>query len=139
MDAYSDYDGCGRAYGRSRGMAERERALGALLDDAVRALADDPDVAGLLLDGALSQIVARWYTRRRLMEPDARGRLADLARRDAPFAWRLRLALRASDPAARLEHARHLLRALDERDPADARRANDANEMNDEVIARAAG
>jgi hypothetical protein len=123
-------------------MAERERALGALLDDAMRALADDPDVAGLLLDGVLSQIVAHWYARRRLMEPGAPDRLADLARCDAPFAWRLRLALRAPDPAARLEHACHLLRALDERDPADARHANDANDANDvnnEVIARAAG
>jgi hypothetical protein len=138
VNDYADYDGCGRAFGRSPGISAGEGALGALLDHAARA--DGPEVASLLLDGVLSQIVARWYARRRLREPDARDALADLAWRDAPFAARLRLALRAPGPAARLEHARHLLRALEAGGPAGADGASDlCDELSDELSARPAG
>jgi hypothetical protein len=139
MDAYFAISGCGGQPARRMGMPERERALALLLDDldeAGRALAHDGDLAALLLDGMIARIANCWYTQHGGMEPDARDQLADLSQRDAPFARRLRLALGAPDPAARLAHARGLLRALG------ASERGQSNDQHDDLIdlkARAAG
>ncbi|HEV2235631.1 MAG TPA: hypothetical protein VGR57_03130 [Ktedonobacterales bacterium] len=123
MDPYFGISGCGPLPARQVDMPESERERAALrvaLDAAARALAEDADQAALLLDGVAARCAACWYARHDVLAPDAAEQLADLARRDAPFARRLWLALRAPDPAARLEHAHQLLRALDATDATDA-------------------
>lgn len=139
MDAYFAISGCGwRPAGRA-GMPERERALAALVDDLDEAeRAQDADLAALLLDGVMGRIAACWYARHVGMEPEAGAQLADLARRDAAFARRLRLALRAPDAAARLAHARDLLAALGA-DNAARDSHSLGNDLDDDLMARAAG
>lgn len=80
----------------------------ALLDEAADVLPEDPDAAALLLDGALWRIVALWYRHRGERVPAPRAALADLAARGGAFGWHVRLALRAPDARARLEHCRVL-------------------------------
>jgi hypothetical protein len=142
MDGYFAVSGCGWRPARRAGLSEGERAPGVLraeLDEAARVLALDGDQAALLLDGVLRQIAACWYARHGVWEPDAGDQLADLDQRNAPFGWRLRLALRAPDPAARLEHARQLLRALDGGDAAHAPYPDEVNAPHEARKARAAG
>jgi hypothetical protein len=137
MDVYFAISGCGPRPGRHAGVPESERMLAGLLDDldvAARALERDGDLAALLLDGVLGRIAACWYARHVGMEPEAGAQLADLSQRDAPFARRLRLALRAPDAAARLAHARDLLAALGA-----GNAAHDASPLNDHLMSRAAG
>ncbi|MGH2484873.1 MAG: hypothetical protein ACRDHE_02570 [Ktedonobacterales bacterium] len=87
----------------------------ALLADlrlAQRFLRDDPDAAGLLLDGVLWRIVALVFARAGLAPPSCDKALPELEHISPPVAWRLRLALRAPHPHARLVHARALLDAI---------------------------
>ncbi len=133
MDAYFAISGCGRRPVRRAGPPEHERLLARLVDDldeAARALERDADLAALLLDGVLGRIAACWYARHIGMEPEASAQLADLSQRDVPFARRLRLALGAPDAAARLVHARGLLRVLG---------AGATGDDYDDLMARAAG
>ena len=133
MDDYFAISGCAWRPAPCASRPASERLLAALradLDEAALALAQDGDLAALLLDGLLGRIAGCWYARHVGMEPDAHAQLADLSRRDGPFARRLRQALRAPDAAARLAHARGLLSALD---------AHDDDSLNDDRMARAAG
>lgn len=82
------------------------------LHEAEALLERDPDAAALALEGAMRALVDEWYARRGLVAPDAPHLLADLEGRNAPLAWRLRLALRAPHVAARLAHVRGLERAF---------------------------
>jgi len=89
---------------------------------AERLLARDPDAAALLLDGAPRRIVVSWLALRAAPaalgaagaaaheEPSA-DLLAQVERIAPAVAWRLRLALRAPHPEARLAHCWALLRA----------------------------
>jgi len=79
--------------------------VGALLES-------DADAAALLLDGLVQRIGAEWFLAQRLPAPRYERMLAALERQAQPFAWRLRLALRAPDPRARYLHARECLRAV---------------------------
>lgn len=92
------------------------------------ALADD--AASLLLDGALSTIAKEWFALRGQDIPDGEHLLAELWRREgdaAPFVGRLRLALRAPDPHARLVQCWELLRCISQ--PSDNDHDNDVNNV----------
>jgi hypothetical protein len=107
----------GRPHGAVAPVRVRDDAAHALawreaLEDAAALLHDDPDAAALALEGALRQLVNEWYARQGLRVPAAHDLLADLEARDAPLAWRLRLALRAPHVEARLAHARGLEQAI---------------------------
>lgn len=93
---------------RVRDNASQALAWRKALEEAAALLHDNPDAAALALEGALRQLVNEWYARQGLHVPPARDLLADLEARDAPLAWRLRLALRAPHVEARLAHARGL-------------------------------
>lgn len=92
--------------------------LVASLIAAESALPANPDGAALLLDGALHQFVERWATPRRQRLPSAREALSlpdalQALDAEAPaVAWRLRLALQAHAPEARLVHCWSLLDML---------------------------
>jgi hypothetical protein len=90
----------------------RRAALAAELAAAAEALARDPDAAALLLDGLLRRVAAGWFQVRGLAVPDAEDLLGRLADEDAPFAWRVRLALRAPDARARFVAAGQCLCAM---------------------------
>jgi hypothetical protein len=137
MDDYFAISGCAWRPARPASLPPSERLLVGLradLDEVARVLAQDGDLAALLLDGLLGRIAGCWYARHVGMEPDAHVQLADLSQRDAPFARRLRLALSAPDAAARLAHARGLLAALGAHDA-----AHDDDSLDDDRMARAAG
>ncbi|HYM29562.1 MAG TPA: hypothetical protein VET66_15535 [Steroidobacteraceae bacterium] len=137
MDDYFAISGCAWRPASRASLSASERLLAGLraeLDEAARALVQDGDLAALLLDGLLSRVAGCWYARHVGVEPEARAQLADLSQRDAPFARRLRLALRAPDAAARLAHARALLAALGARGA-----APEDDSLDDDRMARAAG
>lgn len=94
-----------------RGSSAAPLALLADLRLAQHVLRDDPDAAGLLLDGVLWRIVALVFARAGIAAPSCDRALADLERISPPVAWRLRLALRAPHAHARLVHAWALLDA----------------------------
>lgn len=72
----------------------------------------DLDVAAIALDGLLLRMLSAWYAACGWPPFGAGDLLLDLERRAPELAWRLRLALRAPDAAARLAHARQVLAAL---------------------------
>lgn len=78
---------------------------------AAEAMERDPDAAALALDGMLWRIIRAWYAAYDVPSRWSGDPLVDLAQRAPELAWRLRLALRAPDAAARLAHARQLLAA----------------------------
>jgi hypothetical protein len=79
----------------------RRAALHADLAYAGDLLERDPDAAALLLDGLLQRVGAEWFLARDLPVPPAERLLERLGSACEPFAWRLRLALRAPDVHAR--------------------------------------
>lgn len=99
-----------------RALIDLRRARRAALEaDVARAaglLERDPDAAALLLDGVLRRVGAGWFLARGLAVPPPERLLERLAERDAPLAWRLRLALRAPDARARLIAARQCLHVV---------------------------
>jgi hypothetical protein len=109
---------------RSHRHGARQRA--ALLDDrasdrarisasllaASHALVSDPDAAALLLDGALSQMLELWARRAHIHLSDRSQALSALDDRAPAIAWRLRLALQAHHPEARLAHCWAMLDLL---------------------------
>lgn len=105
-------------YQVERPLHERARIV-VRLAAASHALAERPDVAALLLDGALIDMLNVWAqaalgpAREDIRD---RQRLADaldaLDQRAPVLSGRLRLALQAHDPAARLAHCRTLLDLL---------------------------
>lgn len=104
---------CGRpVHARPVGLWAEFAGLSGALDEAAALLAADPDAAAMVLDGALARLARAWYAAAGIAMPEPARLLNDLERRAAPFAWRLRLALRAPDARARLVHARHLLAVL---------------------------
>lgn len=99
-----------------RGMRDdaEDGAIAAALDHAAAVLDPDPDAAALLLDGLmcqLAQALARVYAASD-GGGDASHALHALDRRAPAVAYRLRLALRAPDAAARLVHCRQLCQWL---------------------------
>ncbi len=93
------------SHARRQSQARQRARIIARLLGASRALPVDPVAAALLLDGALNLIVDYWTSR-------AGPRIASVAEAlkaseaHAPaVAWRLRLALQAPIPEARLAHA----------------------------------
>jgi len=91
----------------------RERAgVVARLIAAAHALPADPDAAALLLDGALSQMLALWAQQAHVDLPGPRQALAALDDCAPAIAGRLRLALQAQQPEARLAHCWALLELL---------------------------
>lgn len=95
---------------RQKGAPQGERArIVARLIAAERVLPADPDRAALLLDGALAQLLDLWASDKRLSLPDALGALEVVA---PAIAWRVRLALQAHEPSARLAHCWALLDLL---------------------------
>lgn len=97
---------------QSRACADAPLALLADLRLAHALLRDDIDAAGLLLDGVLWRIVALVFARAGLVAPSCDKAIAELERISEPVAWRLRLALRAPHPHARLLHVWALLEAV---------------------------
>lgn len=90
--------------------AQRERArVVAHLIAASQALVADPDAAALLLDGALGQLLDLWARQAHLPSLDRRLALDALEAQAPAVAWRVRLALQAQRPEARLEHCWALL------------------------------
>lgn len=79
---------------------------------ASQALAAEPDAATLLLDGALSQMLDHWARRARIHLADKRHALNILEEHAPAIAWRLRMALQAQNPEARLAHCWALLDLL---------------------------
>jgi hypothetical protein len=106
-----DFD-CPDRRDQSRASADAPLALLADLGLAQALLRDDPDAAGLLLDGVLWRIVALVFARAGLGSPSCAHAIAELERISEPVAWRLRLALRAPHPHARLVHVWALLDAI---------------------------
>jgi hypothetical protein len=100
--------------------ARRLALIGELRHVADLLKRDDPlaaDAASLLLDGVLSRLGREWFALRGLDLPAADHLLAELQRQErhaAPFLWRLRLALRAPDPHARLVQCWELLSCIHE-------------------------
>lgn len=85
--------------------------IAAALDHAAAILDADPDAAALLLDGLvcrLAHALARAYA----ASDGAGDPLGALDRHAPSVAYRLRLALRAPDVAARLVHCRQLRQLL---------------------------
>lgn len=72
----------------------------------------DRDEAALLLDGLLRDVVADWFSRRDIARAGDGASLDRIERDQPPFAWRLRLALRAPNVEARLAHCAALLQLL---------------------------
>src|SRR4051794_6689531 len=73
----------------------RRAALQADLAHVADLLPRDPDAAALLLDGLLKRLGVEWFMARHRPAPPSERLLELLEREDAPYAWRLRLALRA--------------------------------------------
>lgn len=71
-----------------------------------------PDEAALLLDGLLGEIVEDWCLHHEQAPGDAAEMLRLIERWEPLFGWRLRLALRAPNGRARLEHCAALLAML---------------------------
>lgn len=100
--------------------ARRLALIGELRRAADLLKRDDPlaaDAASLQLDGVLSRLGREWFALRGLDPPAADHLLTELQRQErhaAPFLWRLRLALRAPDPRARLVQCWELLRSIHE-------------------------
>jgi hypothetical protein len=93
--------------------SQRERAhIVAQLIAASQALVADPDAAALLLDGALAQLLDLWARQAHLPSLDRRLALDALEARAPTAAWRVRLALQAQQPEARLAHCWALLDLL---------------------------
>ncbi|HEX8729748.1 MAG TPA: hypothetical protein VF739_14045 [Ktedonobacterales bacterium] len=92
-------------------LRERARVVASLLA-ASRALPSDPDAAALLLDGALAQFLDLWAQQVHLPRADRRQALAALDAQAPAVAWRVRLALQAHLPEARLAHCWALLDLL---------------------------
>lgn len=90
---------------------ERAQVVSRLLA-ASQALPAQPDAAILLLDGALSDLLDLWAHRERLPERRGAAALAALDAHAPAIAARLRLALQAYNPEARLAHCWALLDAL---------------------------
>jgi hypothetical protein len=90
---------------------ERARVVASLIA-ASQALAADPDAAALLLDGALAHLIDLWAQQARLPASDRRQPLAALDAQAPALAWRVRLALQAHQPEARLAHCWALLDLL---------------------------
>jgi hypothetical protein len=90
---------------------ERARIVASLIA-ASQALAADPDAAVLLLDGALAHLLDLWAQQARLPASDRRQALAALDAQAPALAWRVRLALQAHQPEARLAHCWALLELL---------------------------
>ncbi len=112
--------------------AAKRPALHASLRDAEELLGrDDPqavDACALMLDGLLAQLVSEWFAERGAEAPPRERALAELERAegdDGRFAGRLRLALRAPDPHARLVQCRELLHCLNQ--PYDNEHAHGVN------------
>jgi hypothetical protein len=102
-----------RHSGRDERAARYERArVVASLIAASQALAADPDAAALLLDGALAHLIDLWAQQARLPASDRRQALAALDAQAPALAWRVRLALQAHQPEARLAHCWALLDLL---------------------------
>lgn len=102
-----------RHSGAHSGASPSQRAqIIARLIAASRALPAHPDAAALLLDGALSDMLDHWAGN--ALPSGARGgeALAALDERAPAIAWRLRLALQAYNPEARLAHCWALLDLL---------------------------
>ncbi len=95
----------------SAGPRERARVVARLIA-AEQALSADPNAAALLLDGALSQMLALWAQQARVALPDVRQALAALDACAPAIAGRVRLALQAAAPEARLAHCWALLDLL---------------------------
>lgn len=90
---------------------QRARIVAQLIA-ADHALPNKPDVAALLLDGALSQLLDEWARSAHIRKLDP-GAALSVMEADAPaIAWRLRLALQAQAPEARLAHCWALLDLL---------------------------
>lgn len=92
--------------------ASQRAQIVARLIAASQALPAHPDAAVLLLDGALNDMLALWARRARLQEYRGAAALAALDERAPDIAARLRLALQAHNPEARLAHCWALLDAL---------------------------
>lgn len=93
--------------------SQRERArVVAHLIAASQALVADPDAAALLLDGALGQLLDLWARQAHLPSLDRRNALDALEAQAPAVAWRVRLALQAQQPDARLAHCWALLDLL---------------------------
>jgi hypothetical protein len=90
---------------------ERARIVASLIA-ASQALAADPDAAALLLDGALAHLLDLWAQQARLPASDRRQALAALDAQAPALDWRVRLALQAHQPEARLAHCWALLDLL---------------------------
>jgi hypothetical protein len=98
---------------RQERASQRERArIVAQLIAASQALVADPDVAALLLDGALAQLLDLWARQAHLPSLDRRHALDALEAQAPAAAWRVRLALQAQQPKARLAHCWALLDLL---------------------------
>lgn len=95
------------------GVSQRERArVIARLIAAERALPADPDRAALLLDGALAALLDLWASDQRVSSSVAPDALSALEAAAPAVAWRVRLALQAHEPSARLAHCWALLNLL---------------------------
>ena len=97
----------------ARGLRDdaEDSGIAAALDRAAAILDADSDVAALLLDGLLRRL-ARAMARAYAAGDGADDPLGALDRRAPSVAYRLRLALRAPDAAARLVHCRQLCQWL---------------------------
>jgi hypothetical protein len=93
------------------GARERARVVARLIA-AAQALPANRDVAALLLDGALSQMLAQWAQQARVGPLDLHQALAALDDGAPAIAGRVRLALQAQRPEARLAHCWALLDLL---------------------------
>ncbi|HEY7975223.1 MAG TPA: hypothetical protein VID72_07765 [Ktedonobacterales bacterium] len=93
------------------GAGVRARVIASLVA-ASHALSADADAAALLLDGALSQLLDLWASYAHVHLADRRQALAALDDHAPAIAWRVRLALQAHQPEARLAHCWALLELL---------------------------
>lgn len=122
----------------SGGPRERARVVARLIA-AAQALPTDPNVAALLLDGALSQMLALWAQQAHLDLLGPRQALAALDICAPAIAGRVRLALLAQQPEARLAHCWALLDLLTTR-PTVARpcAARSSHRLSDQITTRKA-
>jgi hypothetical protein len=98
------------SYGASA-LNERAQIIAQLIA-ASQEVAVAPDSAALMLDGALSQMLGQWAQQAHIHLGDRRYALDLLDERAPAIAWRLRLALQAQNPEARLAHCWALLDLL---------------------------
>ena len=119
--------------------AQQRSALRASLRDVEELLGrDDPqavDVGALMLDGLVSQLVSEWFAERGAEPPSRERMLAELEQHEGAggqFVARLRLALRAPDPQARLVQCWDLLRCIDHRSNNECSNDVDNNDMDNE-------